>query len=136
MIRELKIDKIDEIEEVNKLLSKFNYRITLNSFNNNFLKCLIYYDYCIKGIVVYDLLYDRIEIEYIIVDDNAKRQGIGSMLLKEIEKNNINNITLEVRESNNEAINFYKKNGFEIASIRKNYYGDENGYLMLKELGE
>lgn len=133
MIREL---KIDEIEEVNKLLSKFNYRITLDSFNNEFYRCLIYYDYRIKGIVVYDLLYDRIEIEYIIVDDNYKRQGIGSRLIKELEKNNINNITLEVRESNNEAINFYKKNGFEIVSIRKNYYGDENGYLMLKELGE
>jgi len=133
MIREL---KIDEIEEANKLLAELSYKITLDSFNNDFLKCLIYYDYCIKGIVVYDLLYDRIEIEYIIIDNNFKRQGIGSMLLKELEKNNINNITLEVRESNNEAINFYKNNGFSIASIRKNYYGDENGYLMIKELGD
>lgn len=133
MIREL---KIDEIEQANKLLSKFNYNIKLDSFNNDFFRCLIYYDRCIKGIIVYDFLYDRIEIEYIIVDDNYKRQGIGSMLLKKLEKNNINNISLEVRESNNEAINFYKNNGFQIVAIRKNYYGNENGYLMLKELGD
>ena len=31
---------------------------------------------------------------------------------------------------------FYKKNGYRIEAIRKNYYGSENGYLMLKELGE
>ena len=53
MIREL---KIDEIKEANKLLTKLNYQITLDSFNNDFFKCLIYYDYCIKGIVVYDNL--------------------------------------------------------------------------------
>lgn len=133
MIREL---RIDEIEDANKLLSKFNYNITLDSINNDFFRCLIYYDQCVKGIIVYDLIYDRIEIEYIIIEEICKRQGIGTKLLKELEKNNIKNITLEVRESNKVAINFYKKNGFVITSIRKNYYGDENGYLMLKELGE
>lgn len=133
MIREL---KIDEIKEANKLLSKFNYNIKLDSFQSDFFRCLIYYDYSIKGIVVYNHIYDRIEIEYIIVHENYKRQGIGTKLLKELEKNNINNITLEVRESNIVAINFYKKNGFKKAATRKNYYGSENGYLMLKELGD
>ena len=46
------------------------------------------------------------------------------------------NITLEVRESNLSAINFYKKNGFNEITKRKNYYKDENGILMLKNLGE
>lgn len=133
MIKDL---EIFQIEEANKLLSKFNYKISVDSFDNAFFKCLIYYDEVIKGIIVYDLLYDRIEIEYIIVQDEYRKQGIGSKLLNEVEKISVKNITLEVRESNIAAINFYKKNGFKISTIRKNYYGNENGYLMLKVIGE
>ena len=133
MIRKL---QINDLKEANILLSKFKYSISENSFDNTFFKSLIYVDNGIKGIIVYDLIYDRIEIEYIIVDDNFKRKGIGTILLNEIEKNNIKNITLEVRESNVDAINFYKKNGFKIEAIRKNYYENENGYLMMKEIGE
>ena len=133
MLREL---KIEDIEEANLLLSEFNYQIKKEFFNNIFFKSLIYYDDGIKGIMVYDLLYDRIEIEYIIVDTQYRKRGIGTLLLNEIEQKGIKNITLEVRESNKVAIEFYKKNGYRIEAIRKNYYGSENGYLMLKELGE
>lgn len=133
MLREL---KIEDIEEANLLLSEFNYQIKKESFYNIFLKSLVYYNNGIKGIIVYDLLYDRIEIEYIIVDVEYRKRGIGTLLLNEIEQKGIKNITLEVRESNKAAIEFYKKNGYSIETIRKNYYGSENGYLMLKELGE
>lgn len=133
MIREL---TKGDIIEANILLSKFNYKIDEDSFNSIFLKSLVYVDNNIRGIIVYDVLYDRIEIEYIIVDEVYRRKGIGKKLLNSIELNNIKNITLEVRESNSVAIDFYKKNGFKIATVRKNYYGNENGYLMLKELGE
>ena len=133
MIREL---TIEDINEANVLLSKFNYKIDKELFNNVFFKSLVYVENGIKGIIVYDLLYDRIEIEYIIVNENYRRNGIGNKLLNAIERDNIKNITLEVRESNSEAISFYKKNGFKIETIRKNYYGNENGYLMLKKLGE
>lgn len=133
MLRELKFEDIDE---ANSLLSRFNYQITKETFKNPFFKSLVYVDKCIKGIIIYDLLYDRIEIEYIIVDNYYRKRGIGTILLKEIEKSNVNSISLEVRESNKSAIEFYKKNGYKIEAIRKNYYTDENGYLMLKELGE
>lgn len=133
MIREL---KLEEINEVNLLLKSFNYKITEDSFKNPFFKCLVFFDNEIKGVIVYDFLYDRAEIEYICVLDQYKNKGIGSKLLNEIEKLNIKNITLEVKESNQVAINFYKKNGFRIVAIRENYYGNEDGYLMIKELGE
>lgn len=133
MIRKL---RIDEVEAANKLLFNFNYNLNTESFNNPFFNSLVYIDDGIKGIIIYNLLYDRVEIDYIIVDKNYRKKGIGSLLLKQVEKNKLNNITLEVRESNIYAINFYKKNGFEIVAIRKNYYGTENGYLMLKKLGE
>lgn len=127
---------MQDIEKANELLSSFNYKISENSFFNVFFKSLVYLEHGIKGIIIYDLLYDRIEIEYIIVDEAYRKKGIGSKLLNAIQKNNIKNITLEVRESNVEAINFYKNNGFKVEAIRKNYYGNENAYLMLKELGD
>lgn len=135
MIRE--IEKKDFIQ-VNELLENFNYELTKKSFNNDFLKVLVYDDKFIKGILVYQYLYDRLEIDYIIVDNNYRKKGIATKLLHFLENNykNIDNITLEVRESNKEAINFYRKNGFKEVTKRKNYYNDEDGILMIKKLGE
>ena len=134
---------IRELEEkdysfVNNLLNTFNYKLDKKSLNNDFLKVLVYEEKVIKGILVYQYLYDRIEIDYIIVDNNYRNLGIASKLLKYMEQKhtNINNITLEVRESNQEAINLYLKNGFKEVTKRKKYYKDEDGILMIKNLGE
>ena len=133
MIRKL---QINDLKEANQLLSSFNYKLTEADLDKVFFNSLVSVDDKINGIIVYNLFYDRIEIEYIIVPKEYRKQGIGSKLLSEIEKEKINNITLEVRESNIAAINFYKKNGYKKEAIRKNYYGNEDGYLMMKEIGE
>ena len=133
MIREL---QENDFIEVNKLLKNFNYEINKESFNNDFLKVLVYEDDFIKGILVYQYLYDRLEIDYIIVDSNYRNIGIATKLLKKLENTyeNINNITLEVRVSNDVAINLYKKFGFREVALRKFYYGDEDGILMEKQV--
>lgn len=135
MIREF-IKK--DTEKVNVLLKDFNYKIDEKSFSNDFLKVLVYEEVNILGVLVYQYLYDRIEIDYIIVDKDYRNKGIATKLLEFIENNynNIKNITLEVRESNKEAINFYLKNNFKEITKRKNYYKDEDGILMMKNLGE
>lgn len=134
---------IREFEEkdyilVNNLLNELNYKLDKESFNNDFLKVLIYEEDIIKGILIYQYMYDRIEIDYIIVDTKYRNLGIATKLLNFIETkyNNIDNITLEVRESNKSAIKFYLKNGFKEVTKRKNYYKDEDGILMIKNLGE
>ena len=124
-----------DLKEVNNLLKEFNYAVDKNSLNNEFLKIILYENNGIKGVLVYNLIYDRIEIDYIIVHKNYRNKGIATSLLNYIEKDNsIKNITLEVRESNTIAINFYLKNGFKKVSTRKNYYKEENGILMMKSL--
>ncbi len=134
MIRE--IEEKDFIQ-VNELLKNFNYELNKESFNNDFLKTLVYEDDFIKGILVYQYIYNRAEIDYIIVDNNYRKLGIATKLLKHLEDSyKLDNITLEVRESNKEAINFYLKNGFKEVAKRKNYYRDEDGILMIKKLGE
>ncbi len=133
MIRKL---EPKDIEVVNRYLKEFNYKVdeTLNEFVN----VLLYDDNGIKGVLVYSKIYDRLEIDYIIVNEDYRRLGIASKLLKYMEDENKDalNITLEVRESNIQAISFYKKNGFVIEAVRKNYYKDEDGLLMMKKLGE
>lgn len=133
MIREA---SVKDIKDINLLLKQFNYNVDSEFFDNPFLKSLVYEDENILGVIIYKEPYDRIEIEYIAVAEQYKNKGIGSRFLKAIENNNVKNITLEVRKSNEVAINFYKKNGYKIVSIRKNYYNNEDGYLMLKEIGE
>ena len=123
---------------VNKLLNTFKYKLNKESFNNDFLRVLVYEEKFIKGILVYQYFFDRIEIDYIIVDDEYRKSGIGTKLLHFIESKykDIKNITLEVRESNQCAINFYLKNGFREVTKRKNYYKDEDAILMIKNIGD
>ena len=52
------------------------------------------------------------------------------------QNENLENITLEVRESNYSAINLYKKFGFNECATRKNYYGSEDAILMIKKFGD
>ena len=132
MIREFKYEDIDDI---NKLLIELNYKLEEKLFNNDFLKVLIYEENGIKGVLIYQDLIDRLTIDYLVVDKEYRKLGIATKLIKEMENRNINaiNSTLEVRISNKLAINFYKKNGFKEVTIRKNYYKDEDGILMIKE---
>ena len=132
MIREF---KYEDILKVNELLSIFDYKIEEKSFDNDFLKILIYEDTSIRGVLVYQDLGNILSIDYIVVDEEYRNLGIATKLLNEMENRHktVDNTTLEVRKSNIVALNFYKKNGFREVAIRKNYYKDEDGILMIKE---
>ena len=81
------------------------------------------------------------EFEWEIYDvetiPEARNQGLAKKVLAEVidyaEKNGAEKIFLEVRESNEIAINLYKKLGFEKYAVRKNYYNDngENAVCMV-----
>ena len=101
--------------------------------NNPFSKCLGYFENNeIIGFLDFSVIYEKIEINDIYVSEEYRNLGIASKLLEyminSIEE--IDNITLEVRVDNEIAINLYKKFGFEIIGVRKNYYKDIDGYLM------
>ncbi|MGY0288115.1 MAG: ribosomal-protein-alanine N-acetyltransferase RimI [Thermoproteota archaeon] len=74
----------------------------------------------------------------IAVDKGFRRMGIGTSLMLEAEKNLVNEyradlIYLEVRVSNEPAINLYKKLGYDFLGVMPSYYHDgEDGYLMYK----
>lgn len=90
------------------------------------------------GYLEYSLIYDRIEIDNIKVEEEYRNQGIGTKLMAYLVSMAINlrviNITLEVRVSNEIAIKLYKNFGFREVALRKYYYGDEDGILMEKNV--
>lgn len=90
------------------------------------------------GTLKYSLIYDRIEIDNIFVEEEHRGKGIGNKLMSYLVSIAINervvNITLEVRISNTVARNLYKKFGFREVALRKFYYGDEDGILMEKQV--
>lgn len=134
MIREI---KINEIEEVNLLLGNFNYKIDEKMLDEPFFRCIGYFINGIKGVLLFSKIYDRIEIEYVIVSQEYFNKHIGSNLMQYLInysiKHNMKNITLEVNVNNNRAINLYRKFDFEEISRRKNYYGEEDAIVMIRK---
>ncbi len=67
-------------------------------------------------------------ITNVAVHPGYRNLGIGTKMLRELiglsSEKGIGCHTLEVRKSNEEAISLYKKFGFKIAGIRKEYYAD------------
>lgn len=142
MIIDLTISNLDLI---NKLEKQFPYfflsenQIINDIGYNVFSKYFIYVEESnIIGFVNYFDIYDRYEIVNIFVTETYRNKKIGSKMLEYLiklgEKQNIKNITLEVKKDNIVAINLYKKYNFEIVAIRKLYYQGIDGLLMERKM--
>ena len=117
------------IKETNfESLKDFNIKGTTNPFT----KYIAYFDEEILGYIEYNDIYETIDIVNIFIKEDKREKGIGEKLLTFLIKENKDkkNITLEVSKENEPALNLYKKVGFEIVGIRKEYYKGIDGYLM------
>ena len=140
MIRKLTIDDVDYIEQIFNLEKEI---FKNSAFNRTYLDSLIkadssfIYTYIIDNKVCgYLMVLDSIDVYEILAIatiEEYRNKGIAQKLLDKIKTKNI---FLEVRESNQIAINFYKKNNFKEISIRKNYYSEptENAIIMKLEV--
>ena len=92
----------------------------------------------VLGYVVLDLVLDEGSLLIIAVDEKHRRKGIAKAFFSELEKTarekQLSFITLEVRASNESAINLYASQGFTKVAVRKNYYSKplEDAVLMTK----
>ncbi len=83
----------------------------------------------------------ELEIYNIAVKKNFRRKGIGQRLLQNLLSRAVLYrravLWLEVRQSNVEAINFYRANNFKIALQRKDFYRrpTEDAFVMKLEIG-
>jgi [ribosomal protein S18]-alanine N-acetyltransferase len=82
------------------------------------------------GYAIFQVIIDEMHLLNIAVDLDCQMKGIGSRILKKVhkiaEERDVTAIYLEVRRSNEPAINMYKKFGYQIIDVRKKYYSEEN----------
>ena len=96
----------------------------------------------IVGFVIFHIAADVSEIYNIAVESGHARTGIGwelmSAAIQDSTRRKAEKVVLEVRKSNNPAINFYLKFDFKIAGERKNYYSNpvEDAYVMELEISD
>ncbi len=93
-----------------------------------------YEDNLLLGFIHISKSYETLDIVNIVVDTNKRNIGIGTKLVDYVccLYDDVDNVMLEVRESNENAIKLYKKCGFEEINRRKKYYGNEDAIIMKK----
>ncbi len=94
----------------------------------------------IIGFINFIITFNSSSIVQIGVLKQYRKQGVAQILfdhmLSELSKfkddDVIETITIEVRVGNDSANNFYKKNGFELVVVKKNYYvnGEDANYYV------
>ncbi len=128
-IREASEKDIDamEIIETSSFSVPWSRQAFEESFENRYTKLFVAEDgdkvigYSVIGLIVPDA-----EILNVAVDPEYRRQGIGEMLIDSLialgDKEDVSDFFLEVRESNEPAIELYRKKGMEVIGRRKDYY--------------
>ena len=120
------IDDIVSIESASSFHPWSKTQLQDSIRNQNNLCYSATYEGDIIGYLIVMLNGETADILNIGIDPNNQRKGHGSLLMsylyKELKNRLIEEVFLEVRESNQSAISFYLNQGFKEISIRKNYY--------------
>lgn len=92
-------------------------------------------DEIIYGYIVYWVMGDESEILNLVVDPRFRGLGLAKKLIQEVVNDSVRRglkkITLNVRKSNDPAIQLYQKQKFDILAVRKSFYSDgEAAYQM------
>ena len=143
-IRKAKISDLEAIKEIEdeSFLNPFTkedllYEISQNPVSN-FL--VLEKDGLVVGFLDYWVTFDSATIDQIAVKKSERNQGFAKILLEKSindlkELGEVSFFTLEVRTSNEPAINLYKSFGFQKVTIKEKYYDDgEDAIYMIKGL--
>ena len=139
MIRKFRWSDLDAILRIEKKAfpkspySRFTFLYYASAYRDNFL--VYVHEDKRKGlnkIVGYIIFYSEGHIVSIAVHPAYRGRGIGTELVGEVLKVTKGNASVEARESNEVAKEFYKHLGFSLQSIIPKYYGDEDALLMIR----
>lgn len=144
MIRKMEIADLDRVYTIENqsFFEPWSKKKLLKDLeHNSFLKHYVYEENGeILGFLIFSYILDLVEIFTIAVDKDMRSRGIGSRLLDFLldwcSRNDVGEIWLEVATKNMSAIGLYKKYGFSIQQVRKNYYQKtgEDAYNMIRKL--
>ncbi len=137
IIRKATVEDLYKMLEIEKEAfgkHHWSYQAFESELNNQYSTYFICLDVLdekgVVGYIVYWKVLDEGHITTIAVSSNYRRKHLADILLYKIIqdaiKKNIKWLTLEVRNSNQSAINLYKKFQFLQLGIRKGYYQDNN----------
>ena len=141
IFKKMDIQDLEEIKDV--LLSDFDNFWSYEVLREELLSDSSLYIVAKKqneiiGFAGIKIIIDEADIMNIVVKKSYRNNGIGSLLLENLilisNKKNLNFINFEVDCKNTNAINLYKKFGFEEISLRKNYYKNNDAMIMKKKL--
>ena len=145
-VRFLEKADLEQIYEIEKecfinpwKLSDLEYEMNENPVNK-FLVLEI--DGKVVGFNDFMITFNSATISQIAITKDFRRKGFGTILLNEMERcfpkegdDIVENVTLEVRASNEPAIELYKKHGYEVVVKKPHYYPDgEDAIYMVKRL--
>lgn len=143
-IRKAKISDLEAIKEIEdeSFINPFTkedllYEISQNPVSN-FL--VLEKDGLVVGFLDYWVTFDSATIDQIAIKKSERNQGFAKILLEKSindlkELGEVSFFTLEVRTSNEPAINLYKSFGFQKVTIKEKYYDDgEDAIYMIKGL--
>jgi ribosomal-protein-alanine N-acetyltransferase len=119
-------EDVDDLFELDKSNDKNHW--SRNNFNGNHKIKIAMHNNKTIGFIVYSD-FDIIEILRILVVKEFRGFGVGKSLIDSIYNKDI---VLEVRNSNQNAIDLYEKCGFKVVNTRKNYYKDGENAIVMK----
>ena len=134
---------LNDLEEAYKIELEVNpspwkYETFLSSFEVGHKGLICKNGNQMIGFIIFSPITPEAHILSISVRNEMQSKGIGTLLLKSMldqcKVMNYKKIFLEVRVSNEKAINFYEKFGFSKDAIRNNYYTDNSEDALLMSL--
>ena len=143
LVRQMKTEDLETVHSLEEMLfsnpwtlEQYRYELDENPISNSYV---IEVNSVICGFIVFWVTFNSSTICKIGVIEPLKRKGLGSILLEtmidDMVSNEVETITLEVRVTNQVAINFYAKHGFQVVTTKKNYYEDgTDAFYMVKVL--
>lgn len=139
ILREMNNDDVDSVVQIEKMvfITPWSTDAFLAGFSQQYTKSyIIESDKIIIAYAVVWLVVDELHFANLAVEENFRNIGLAQWLINEIlciaKAKNCKIAHLEVRRSNTIAIALYKKFGFKITGVRKNYYSEqkEDAFLM------
>ena len=146
IIRKVKKEDFEQVYQIEQTCFKDPYprkHLEYEFFENPINIILVAEeDEKIVGFIDFMVTFNSATIVQIAVVPEYRKQKIATNLLNEMENcfpkdldDVVENVTLEVRKSNEAAINLYKKDGYEIIVEKKHYYPDgEDAIYMVKRI--
>lgn len=142
IIRPMRKDDIDNVHivEVDCFDDPWSKKSLMDELKNKLARYLVAeLDSAIVGYIGVWFIVDEGHITNVAVHSDYRGQRIGDKLVSEMIKlcksSGIISMTLEVRSSNTIAQNLYRKYGFKMAGIRKEYYSNrEDAIIMWNQL--